>query len=461
MAYVLFLLANFALFVRPSELSPMLEGVQLYLFLIIGAVICAARPLQNQLARKVFIQQPINLCVVGVLVGVAMSHLSLMYLYGLRTGVIAMSKTVVYYLLLVALVNTPQRLRRFLMCTAISASVMIAFSVKDYFQFVGTWDGNPELYSAMLHDGDLPPGEEKILRHVVELNMNDTTDTNQHVYVFRMRGFGIFNDPNDVAILIVVVSLICHFFLTDKALGPVRHVWWIPLGLMVIAMYCTQSRGGILATGVAGTVWLATKYGGRVAIGLGALIVMMLPLAAGRIGDIALSSGTGQSRIQLWGDGLAELVSPRILFGVGEGMYQEYARLVAHNSYVHAFVEMGIFGGTFFFGCLFFPAYAFFRMHRDKVYIQDEDLRRLRPYMTAILASWCMGLCSLSRCYVESTYMIIGVSAAYINLAGFYQWRPRPILMFNRFTVERWLLCSACLFVGCFVFVRIFARYSG
>ena len=243
MAYLLYLLSNFALFVRPSEISPLFQGVQLYLYLIIATVICAARPLQNQLTRKVFIQQPINFCVIGVLVGVALSHLSLMYLYGLQTGVIGMLKTVVYYLLLVALVNTPLRMRRFLMCTAISASVMIAFSVRDYFNFVGTWDGNPKLYEAMLHDGDIIGDEEPLLRHVVELNMNDTTDTNFHVYVFRMRGLGIFNDPNDVAILIVVVSLISLFFLTDKQMGPIRHVWLIPLGLMVVAMYCTQPHG--------------------------------------------------------------------------------------------------------------------------------------------------------------------------------------------------------------------------
>lgn len=461
MAYLLFLLSNFVLFIRPSEISPLFQGVQLYLYLIIATIICAARPLQNQLRRRVFIQQPTNLCVIGVLVAVALSHLSLMYFYGLRTGVYAVSKTVAYYLVLVALVNTPARMRGFLMCTALSASVMIAYSVNDYFAFVGEWDGNPMLYEAMLHDGDLAVDEDPLLRHVVEVNYDNPTVTNDAVYDYRMRGLGIFHDPNDVAILIVVVSLISLYFLTDKPMGPIRQLWILPLCLMVVAMYCTQSRGGILATAVAGTVWLAARFGGRVAMALGGMIAAMIPLALGRAGNIALSSGTGQDRIQLWGDGLAELISPRLFFGIGEGMYEEYAGLVAHNSYVHAFVELGLFGGTMFFGCLFFPAYAFWRMHRDKLYIKDDGLRRLRPYMAAILASWCMGLCSLSRCYVESTYMIIGASAAYVNLAGFYQWKPRPIVLFDRFNVQRWVLCSACLFIGSFVFVRIFARYGG
>jgi len=95
------------------------------------------------------------------------------------------------------------------------------------------------------------------------------------------------------------------------------------------------------------------------------------------------------------------------------------------------------------------------------MYIQDDSLRRLTPYLSAMLACWCVGMCSLSRCYVESTYMVIGISAAFVNLAGFSQWRPRPVVMFDRFNAERWLLCSIGLFFSCFVFVRLFARYGG
>ncbi len=461
MAYVLFLLANFVLFVRPGEISPVLQMVPWYQLLIVGALVSAGRPLQAQLSRRFLIQQPVNLCVLGVIVGVAMSHLSFMYFYGFRTGVLGMLKVAVYYLLLVSLINTPRRMRQFLMCTAISASVMIAYSVKDYSDFVGTWDGSPALQEAMRHDSFLPDGEQPILRHVVESHTSQVSDTGEVAYVYRMRGLGIFNDPNDVALLIVITSIISVFFLTDRGLGAVRYTWAAPLLLMVVALYCTQSRGGVLAAGVAGTVWLAARFGGRVAMGLGVLGAMCVPLAMGRGGDIEISSGTGQSRIQLWGEGLAQLVSPRALFGIGEGMYQEYAGLVAHNSYVHAFVEMGFFGGTMFFGCVFFPAYALWRMHRDKLQIRDPDIRRMRPYIAAMLACWAMGMCALSRCYVESTYMVIGVSAAYVNLAGFHQWRPRPIVLFNRYSAQRWLLGSFALLSGCFVFVRMFARWSG
>ncbi|MGD9858036.1 MAG: O-antigen ligase family protein, partial [Planctomycetaceae bacterium] len=405
--------------------------------------------------------QPTNLCVMGMIAGVALSHLSSMYLFGLRTGVMGMLKVALYYLLLVSLVNTPQRLRRFLICTALSASVMIAYSVRDYVDFVSVWDGNPTLAEALLHDAHLKEGEERILRHVVEQHTSAVSDAGDVASVYRMRGLGIFNDPNDVALLIVVTSIIGLYFLTDRKLGQVRFVWGAPLLLMAAALYCTQSRGGILAAGVAGTAWLAARYGGQVAVGLGVLGALCIPVALGRAGEIEITSGTGQSRIQLWGEGLAQLVSPKVLYGIGEGMYPEYAGLVAHNSFVHAFVELGFVGGTMFFGCVFFPAYALWRMHRDRLQILDPEIRRLRPYIGAMLACWCMGMCALSRCYVESTYMVIGAAAAYVNLAGFHQWQPRPIVLFNQVNVQRWVLCSFGLFCGCFVFVRLFAQWSG
>jgi O-antigen ligase len=185
-----------------------------------------------------------------------------------------------------------------------------------------------------------------------------------------------------------------------------------------------------------------------------------LPVVLGRAADIDISSGSGQERIKLWSDGLTAITSPRILFGVGEGMYDQYARLVAHNSYIHAFVELGFFGGTMFFGCVFFPAVAYLRLYWTRVRLRDPELERLKPFLAAVLGCWCMGMCSLSRCYAASTYMIFGLSAAYLNLAGFYQPRPRPLVVFDWLIAQRWILCSAGLLACCFVFVRVFARFG-
>jgi hypothetical protein len=71
-----------------------------------------------------------------------------------------------------------------------------------------------------------------------------------------------------------------------------------------------------------------------------------------------------------------------------------------------------------------------------------------------------MGMTSLSRCYVPPTYMVAGVCAAYLNLAGFHRRVPGPLQTFNRYSARRLVFSSAGLLACCFLFVKLFARWS-
>lgn len=459
MAYLLFLLTNAALFVRPAELLPALGDVPLYLALIVLTILCSLQRLHNQFSLRTMIQQPINLCVALMVVAVALSHVSRGANAAAATGVFAMFKVVVYYMLLVALVNTPQRLRTFLMCTAICSTAMVAWSINDYHKFVAEFSGRSDLREIKERERWLGPNEPHLLRHTPE--SQGVTPDGQEIWLFRLCGLGIFHDPNDLSLLIAVTTIISCYFLVDPHIGTKRWLWLVPLAVMATAYYYTFSRGGLLACGFAATVWLATRHGGRVAIALGVLGLATLPIALGRHASMSISDGTGQQRIQAWSEGLVQLKSPRVLFGIGEGMYSEVAGLVAHNSYVHSFVELGIVGGAIFFGCFYFPAYAFYRIKRDGIAVEHPELARMLPYVAAILAAWCMGMASLSRCYVAPTYMVVGVCAAYLNLVGYHRKSPRPLQTINIYSVRRWAACSAALLVCCFLFVKLFARYSG
>ncbi|MFG0332301.1 MAG: O-antigen ligase domain-containing protein, partial [Maioricimonas sp. JB049] len=108
----------------------------------------------------------------------------------------------------------------------------------------------------------------------------------------------------------------------------------------------------------------------------------------------------------------------------------------------------------------FLPAYAIYRIKRDGIEIEHPELRRMLPYIAAILAAWCVGMGSLSRCYVTPTYMICGVCAVYLNLVGYYRARVRPVLRLNWFVSQRLFVASAGLLAGCFLFVRVFARWG-
>ncbi|REJ93403.1 MAG: O-antigen ligase domain-containing protein [Planctomycetota bacterium] len=458
MAYVLFLLANAALFVRPAELSDAFHGVQLYLYLIAAAILCSVRGIHNQLSLRTMVQQPINLCVAGLIVAVVASHVSRGQIGLAANGLVMMVKVVLYYAVLVSVINTPERLRTFLKCTALCATAMVAFSLQDYFRFVSEWSGRDDIQEIKSRERWLPPEAPRLLRHVPEIDGVDSEGG--AVWIFRLCGLGIFHDPNDLSLLIAVTTIISGYFLLDRGSRIIRLVWLAPIALMGVAYYFTFSRGGLLAFGVGGMVWLAVRYGGKVAIGLGALAGAALPVVLGRHADINLSGGTGQHRIQVWSDGLVQLKSFRIAFGIGEGTYADVAGLVAHNSYIHAFVEMGFFGGALFFGCFFFPVYAIFRIKKDGFPIEHPELKRMLPYVAAILGAWCIGMASLSRCYVPPTYMIVGVCAAYLNLVGFHQPIPAPLQTFHVRSAARWIACSGGLLVACFLFIKVFARYG-
>lgn len=458
MAYFLFLLANAALFVRPAELFPALGNVQVYLYLIIAAIAAGISGIWNQCRVDTLIQQPINLCMLGLTASIATSHLTNGALSRAAEGEIEMVKVLLYFLMLVSVVNSTARLRQFLQITVLCSSAMVLLSVIDYHDFVAEWSNRADLGAVREVEKDLPDWMPKTLRHVTD-QVGNTVD-GLPVWVFRLRGLGMFHDPNDLASLAAVTAIISLYFLTDPRTAGVRYLWLAPLGLMTHAVLMTQSRGGILAFGVGCLAWMSVKYGGKVAMAIGAMGAAAIPVVLGRQGNMEISGGTGQQRIQLWADGLAQLKSLRLPFGIGESRYGEVAGLAAHNSYVHAYVELGFFGGTMFFGCFLFAAWAFYRVKRERIEILDPELVRMMPYIAGMLAAWCTGMATLSRCYVPPTYMIVGVAAAYINLAGFHRRKPQPIIALNSLVAQRWMMCSAAMLGFCFAFVRMFAKFG-
>ncbi|MEZ5948643.1 MAG: hypothetical protein R3C12_05365 [Planctomycetaceae bacterium] len=117
--FAVFLVANATIYVRPWEIYPQLEGVQIYLGLILLAAFISYRQIQQHLRPASLLAQPITLCVLGVFVAVILSHVSNGYLSGAVKGATMMFKTVFYYLVLVATVDTTLRLRVFVISLAV------------------------------------------------------------------------------------------------------------------------------------------------------------------------------------------------------------------------------------------------------------------------------------------------------------------------------------------------------
>jgi hypothetical protein len=440
MGFVLFVLATATMFLRPGELLPALAELPIYEGLMCASCLAAGPRLLHCVRWRQLVREPVTLCVLAVLFFCVASHFAQSYLGGAVAAATQFGKTALYYLLLVCHVTTPRRLRQFIVAIVLCAGCMVGLCVADFLEFI-----------------DLPQ-----LTHYSD--RDGVTITNEAQRVLRMRGIGIFEDPNDLALVIVATGVLALYLGGWKAAGIARPAWIAFFALMGLALLLTQSRGGFLAA-VAGGLTLATvRYGRIAAILTAAAALCSAPLLAGRLASMDLGDGTGRARIELWRDGLAEISSPAFVSGIGMNEYVERFGLVAHNSFVHAFVELGWFGGTMFFGGFFFCGLALMRRLRLAACVragraapQEEESVRMAGYLLALLASWTIGLMSLSRCYVVPTYLVLGLITAYLAMRGAQTGWPRPLVAWDRPHAARLAAASTALLAFFFVVARTVA----
>jgi hypothetical protein len=170
--------------------------------------------------------------------------------------------------------------------------------------------------------------------------------------VYRLKGLGLINDPNDFGQLIVcVIPLVFIFWRSKKMLWNIACVI-LPVSALLFGTFLTHSRGALLALMAVAVVAARRRTGTLPALLLaGGLFAgaMALHFTGGR----AISVNAGEDRTVLWGESL-QLLKSHPLFGVGAGNLPDYLGHTAHNSVAVCAAELGMFG--LFFWCLFlFP----------------------------------------------------------------------------------------------------------
>lgn len=445
-AYLFFLLATFCIILPPTDLISRLDEIPLYEWMISLAALAAVSGIAEKLRPDELYRMPISAALIGMNVAIPLSHLSHAYPGGAYGSSVMFLKTTMYFLVLTAVIENWRRLRGLLMTISLGATCTIGLCLVDYHEIVYFPNITHMIQYNELDLDLLAEGE------ITELELKS---------VQRMCGMGIFHDPNDVSLLIVAAAVLCWYWMTDRQLGVARWLWIVPIGILLAGLVDTRSRGGLLALFAAAGTLAVVRYRAWGACAVVIFAVVSLPIIGGRQAEIDLADGTGQERIQLWSEAMAELKSPSLLFGIGQGNFAELAGYVAHNSFVHAYVELGLFGGTFFFGMFLFAAMALWRACRLGPQIPAPELSRLVPAMLAILIAWMTGLFSLSRCYVVSTYLMLGMSAATIRLIEKSFSPEWSLATFRGRNQARMIGGSLSLFVGLYVLIRILVRFPG
>ena len=281
MNFALLVLLTAILFLRPEELIPEIAGLRLYLVAISAALLVSIPQVIRQLDPSELRWNPITGCVLGVLAAGVASH-SAHGQFGLASEFATeFGKVVLFYLLAVGVLDTRERLEAYL-----GWLVVLILGVTTL--------------ALLQHHGAIAI---EALRPVEQFDLD--RDSGELTVITRLRGSGIFNDPNDLC-LILGVGIVCALYQAIRAeSGILRLAWLAPVAVFLYALALTYSRGGLLGIGAAVSAFAILRYGWR--RGAFALVVLV-PLAAaffaGRQTDLDVSAGTGQERIHLWAEGL-------------------------------------------------------------------------------------------------------------------------------------------------------------
>jgi hypothetical protein len=412
MSFFLFLLVNASLFIRPAEVVPALLGWKIYEALIVACLVASAPDILDYFWRRPLGTQPITLCVFGLLLAVPLSHLS--HLNGekaLETGG-EFAKVVIYYVLLVSVVNTPGRLRQLLFWTVCFCAVMTLLALLRYHGVVEI-----ALPPAPQQTSQQPDQEPDPMLNHDPFAKELVWDANKHDYVElrRLVGTGIFKDPNDLCLAVILAVPLCLYGLMDPRLGIARLLLLPALGLFLVVLYYTYSRGGFLGFCAGLATLFYARYGWRKSLVLGALALpVLLALFAGRMTTIDTRTGTGQERIQLWSEWLQAFRTSPVL-GVGPGAQDVHISHLAHNAFLQAYADLGMFGGILFVGAFYFAALTLVRAGQAPAV--SEEMRRLRPYLLAVVAGSIVALLTLSQTYLIPTYFVLGLATVYSGVA--------------------------------------------
>ncbi len=454
MSFFLFVLVNATLFIRPAELVPEVKDWPIYEYLIISCLVLSIPEVLKHFSGASIDRQPITICVFGIFAAVILSQLAQLNLVEAARVAFQFFKVMVYYVLLVSVVNTPARLRRFLFWLVCFCTLLTVVTVAQYYGYV-----------------KLPT-----LKPLSDVKLDPLTA--KQVTFLRLQGSGIFGDPNEFCVMLALAIPLCLYQMSSKkspgqsGASVARFLWTIPLLLFGYAIALTHSRGGFLAflTGL-GAITLV-RFGTRRALSLALLgLPLLLLVYAGRQTEMSPTEGTGQTRVQIWSDWLMKFRGHPI-FGEGrelppdsedgdssgESYSPEGPKKAAHNSHLHAFGELGFVGGMFFVGAFYFAVAGMYRLRPSQTTILDLQMAQMYPYVFGTVTACAVGLLSLSLCYRVPTYLILGLATVFQRMTPHYP--ETAEVRFELQNLGKIAVCSVMLLAVLYVFVRLFVRWG-
>ncbi|HEX5133266.1 MAG TPA: O-antigen ligase family protein [Candidatus Krumholzibacteria bacterium] len=361
------------LYIRPQDYVAAMMGAPVMLAVGAGTfglmiVHMAVQKRQIRLANA-----PQNGLMIWFYAAIVMSQLATLWIPGVIEAVTAFLSTLLMYLLLANLVTTRRRVGIVISLLTVLTIVLAAQGIVQY--FTGTGFGGQETYEG------------------------------------RIQGVGIFSDPNDLGLALVMVLPFVLLKIIEPARPGEKTLAMLAMGVLVYALFLTQSRGGLMAFGGLSMILFSRRFGKVLGYGIGGFMMLALVVLAPRMSTISTEEASAYGRIEAWGLGI-DLFEMRPLFGVGYNNFTEYHFRTAHNSFVLCMAELGMFGYWAWSMLIYvsikntqFIADAM-RARKDRTFALYVDTVRYA------LIAYCLGAYWLSRTYSELLFIMVGLSAA-------------------------------------------------
>jgi len=412
MAFSLLILLTAIYLIRPADWIPALAAIPLFQLTILPCLVLSAEACSKQLTSRTLRAYPVSFCVFGLLAVAFASQI--VNAPGAIATTFGFSKACIFYLLLVTLVNSQERLNAYLYGLGLILSCMGLLLLLNQQGIISTGPSEP-----------IPLGQ------------------------VRAEALGGQNfDANDTAAILVPGILIAfHQLFTLRAYLP--RIFWLGCLLVTLTgLKLTDSRGGFIALMIGVAAYIVFRWGKK-GIMWGSLL---LPLAAAqfatqRMTDVnAINQGTGQQRVQLWHDGLM-LLKLHPIFGIGPDEFTNFIGKAAHNSFVQAYAELGFAGGTLFVGAFYFAIATLYRIHHAD-HDDESEQQFLHPsvyVVFSILAGYPLAIFMLNHLYGTSTYLVLGLATATVRINapdGYHEPFPIEVLL------KKLLVVSLCFLIA-------------
>jgi O-antigen ligase len=423
--FSLWLLYVGVLFVRPGEIWARLEGFPF--FYCTGAVAATAMIMERVRHERKIFELPADVSIVAFLVTAIVSQA--FYLAGMAVAFTEVSKLAFTVILTRFTLSNYPSIRR----GVIAIVSLVAFLAVD--------------------------GIAQALTGIGFTGITPLVDDQGNV---RIRGSGIFNDPNDLGLTLLFATGFClEFGLGKGAKGPVRALALLALGVFGYAVYLTNSRGAILGLAVAAVAFAYLRGGRRWGIVLAILgIAAITAIGPSRIENMEAGEESAQGRIHAWSAGL-QMLKAHPVFGAGYGTYLDWHDHVAHNSGVHVLGELGLVGALAWFSFLYFairPLIDYLRTSPTDATLGSATDQSMARGLAISLCGFASAAFFLSRQYTHVFYLPPAFAAA---LASAWRREGGRVHLSVTRTDVRWIAAITGGFV-CLVWliVRVFAIWG-